>query len=101
MTASSELIDHVKDTTIPDKNRILRTRFLADQMTKDIVDRTVAERLTRSLNDAYLNLQLATIADDADMVVRCRHDCIALIGQIEKAADGRSGVPGATIAFHQ
>lgn len=86
MTASQELLDHVNDPNIPDKNRILRTRALVGDLTRRIDDRAIGQRLHRSLNDAYLNLQLATIADDPGMIRRCRQDCILLIGEIGRAA---------------
>ena len=86
MSASEELLDHVNDPTIPDKARILRTRALAGELTGPIPDRRLGEKMRRSLNDAYLNLQLATIADNATMIRQCRSDCISLISQIRRVA---------------
>jgi len=84
MGAPEELLAHVNDSSIPDKARILRTRALADELTGRIADRRLGERMRRSLNDAYLNLQLATIADNAAMIRECRTDCIALITEIRR-----------------
>lgn len=84
MSASQELLDHVNDPTIPDKARILRTRVLAGELTRDIENKQTGERMRRSLNDAYLNLQLATIADDAIMIGKCRADCVDLIREIAR-----------------
>ena len=82
MGASEELLDHFNDPTIPDKARILRTRMLAGELTQRISDRRLGEKMRRSLNDAYLNLQLATIADNAVMIQQCRKDCVALVSEI-------------------
>lgn len=84
MSASQELLDHVNDPTIPDKARILRTRMLAGELTRSIENRQTGERMRRSLNDAYLNLQLATIADDAIMIGKCRSDCVQLIREVAR-----------------
>ncbi|WP_099864315.1 hypothetical protein [Pararhizobium haloflavum] len=85
---SEELLAHVNDPKIPDKARLLRTRRLAAELALGIADRTTGERMLRSLNDAYLNLQLATVAGDPGMLAQCRKDCIALIGEIRQQSIG-------------
>lgn len=97
MTPSSEFIARVNDSTIPDKDRICRTRALAGEMTKSISDRNKASELNRLLNDAYLNLQLAHIADDPAMIDRCRSDCIELVVRVTTEA-GRRTAPGVEYA---
>lgn len=91
MNVSEELRSHVADRSIPDKNRIIRTRELTSALTGSIANSATRARMCQSLNDAYLNLQLATIADDRRLIERCHRDCVALIERIEK--DFPSGAP--------
>lgn len=84
MNVSEELRSHVHDRSIPDKTRILRTRQLTSELTGRIVNNATRVRVCQSLNDAYLNLQLATIADDIRLIERCHRDCIDMIDRIEK-----------------
>jgi hypothetical protein len=84
MNVSEELRSHVADRSIPDKNRIIRTRELTSELTGRIGNSVTRTRVCQSLNDAYLNLQLATIADDGRLIDRCHRDCLALIDRIER-----------------
>jgi hypothetical protein len=84
MNVSEELRSHVDDRTIPDKDRILRTRELTSELTDGIDNEATRIRTRQLLNDAYLNLQLATIADDRRLIERCHRDCLALIDRIER-----------------
>jgi hypothetical protein len=88
MTAMEELLGHVRETRSPEKGRILETRRLAQALASTIPDRSLARRLVRDFNMSYLNLQFATLADNPDLAVKCRKDCIALVAEMETAGGG-------------
>jgi hypothetical protein len=86
MTLVEELVGHIRDTVVPDKARILRTRELAAALARRIPDRGAARALEQRLNSAYLVLQLATLSEDPAMAQGCRRDCAALVLALARAA---------------
>lgn len=93
MNASQELIQHINDSSIPDKARILRAKEVAGELVNGISDPARRERMRRSLHDAYLNLQLANLAEDREMVAKCRNDCLSLVRLLSAkgAVEGAGG----------
>jgi hypothetical protein len=91
MTAAEELIAHIRDTVVPDKKRILRTRYLAGELARGVRDRAAAKTLVQKLNNAYLVLQLATLSDDPAMAKNCRGECVALVLSLDRARGAEQG----------
>lgn len=86
MDITRELIVLIEDPAIPDKDRILKTRSLVETMTGRFDDNEKAGRMRRTFNDAYLNLQLAVMANHPSMIQQCREQCRAIIVEIAETA---------------
>lgn len=100
MTLTEQLIDHIRETVVPDKARILRMRALARELAGDAQDRAAAGGLVQRLNGAYLVLQLATLSDDTQATERYRRECLSLVREIERrrlAAEGAGGSADAVL----
>jgi hypothetical protein len=82
MDAAHELEIEIRDTTGPNKDRIMRTRALVGEMTSALADQAQAEKLLRDFNWQYLNLQMATLAADDSLAVLQRNACLSLARQI-------------------
>jgi hypothetical protein len=91
MTLSEELITHIRDTVVPDKKRILRTRYLARELGRGIQDRAMAKTLVQRLNNTYLTLQLATLSDDPQLSKNCRNECVGIVLTIDRACAADRG----------
>lgn len=79
MNVSEELIQHINDRAIPNKDDILRAKAMAAELVSGISDAGQREEMRRTLHNAYLNLQLANVADDGQMTVKYREECVRLI----------------------
>ena len=91
MNVSEELIQHINDRAIPNKDGILRAKAMAAKLVSNIPDACKREEMRRTLHNAYLNLQLANVADDGQMSVRYRDECVRLIHVITALEPGRTG----------
>jgi hypothetical protein len=79
MTDLEEYLTLVADDRVPDKARILRVR----QLTRRLSDRPgVAAGAAKYLNDCYLTLQFAVIANDHELIRSSRRRCIAVVRRI-------------------
>lgn len=90
MTVSDQLIAHIRDTAVPDKNQILRMRALARELAGAIPDRVAAKALVQRLNGAYLVLQLAALSDDPQASETYRRECSAIVRAMDRAALGEA-----------
>jgi hypothetical protein len=91
MDIAHELITIIDDPAIPDKDRIMKTRSLVETMTERLDDSETGGRMRRTFNDAYLNLQLAVMANHPSMIEQCRQQCRSIIAKIDLAARAASG----------
>ncbi len=98
MTTTEQLIDHIRETIVPDKARILRMRALARELACDVHDRAAAKLLVQRLNGAYLVLQLATLSDDSQAMEFYRRECLSLVRAIDKGRGAPNDRPPETEA---
>jgi hypothetical protein len=86
MTHSEELLQSIRTDRVPNKDQILAARKLAGQITETISCANERAAAQRSLNDAYLNFQLAVLSDDPVLMEKCRRDFEALVKKVGTTA---------------
>ena len=72
-----------------EKQRVLRARGVFHDLARRVPDPDRARRLEAALNDAWLCLQLARVADDRALAQAKRRTCASLLGEVLDAAEPR------------
>ncbi|WP_210528747.1 hypothetical protein [Rubellimicrobium arenae] len=73
------------------KRRILRIRSMFGGLAARIADPAQARRVEAELNDAWLRLQFARVANDPDRVLAERRVCVSLLEQARQRAIAPAG----------
>lgn len=88
-------LDLVEEGKIADKETMKHARELAAEFAAS-VDPAHADSLLKVIHGAYLNLQMALVSDDPEMIESCREDCRSIIREAEQMA-AREGKKSATL----